>query len=737
LKSIGYIILLASLSIIIYAVLNSIQIGISWAANDNTKVQHFGCVDYTTTFHCDPLHNKLVGYGYSGSSIIIHNLADIKPIFVDGKYDKALEIIAPYREAVHIPSLSNITLKDFSVSFWVKGVEQAEPVGQIVSYTNSRHTAGWFFDMSLGQGSSNQLVRFVFTDNSGKLILSPDVPIQPGMFHQITGTFNGSLIRIYNDGQLMGETKYQGSYSGDAGLPLTIGSAAYCASCNRWTGIIDDLRIYGKTLGPDQVKEIFNNQEGRNLPILLAHWKFDGQFDDASGNNNHGTLSTLLASMAYSKDGRMFYTEKNSGNIRIMQNNTILETPFATLSDVYINWEQGLLGLTLDSDFAHNHYVYLYYTAEDSNGNPLNRVVRFTEDNNKGKDIKILIDNIPASKGYHSGGALAFGPDDKLYITVGDATEHPFAQDPSILIGKVLRINRDGSIPSDNPFPNSPVYTLGHRNMYGIAFDKYGNGLVSENGDYYYDEINLIQKGGNYGFPTFQPPNRAPELSNSSEAILPLRSYWDTIAPTQMIYYQGDKIPFLKDKFVVGSYSGDLYILQLDRASKQIVQEYRIDLENYPFKPVVGLSESPNGDLYFGAYAIFKLNATNIHPKKQYLFPLEINSSSSVNIEGIQFDPKGAKMTMDLNNQANATDLKSTSPTPSSTLLKLEIPKALLNDVVGVINSDAHKQLQFTSTNSTSPDYNVFSIQVPNVPHLEIIVIGSTLEMPGEQVLTG
>ena len=115
----------------------------------------------------------------------------------------------------------------------------------------------------------------------------------------------------------------------------------------------------------------------------------------------------------------------------------------------------------------------------------------------------------------HAGGALAMGPDNKLYITVGDATQHELAQSVSVEVGKVLRINRDGSIPPDNPFPNSPVYTLGHRNMFGIAFDDKQNiGIVTENGDVLYDEVNLLQKGGNYGFPTLQPPNLSPELSN-------------------------------------------------------------------------------------------------------------------------------------------------------------------------------------------------------------------------------
>ena len=699
----------------------------------NTKIQYYSCIDYVTTFHCDPAHNRLVGYAYSGSSIRIHELVDLKPFFVDGKYGKALEIRAPYREAVHVPTLSNITFKDFSVSFWVKAVPKPEPVGQIISYTNSRHTAGWFFDMTAN--GTNQGVRFVFTDTGGKLIGSPDVAIQPGTFHQITGTFNGSTIRIYSDGQFVGETKYLGRYSGNAGLPFTIGSAAYCASCNRWSGIIDDLRIYGRALTPDQAKQIFDNPDDSSLPSKIAHWTFDGQFNDVSGNNNHGSQSSILASMAFSHDGRLFYTEKNSGNVRIMQNDTILASPFATVSDVYVHWEQGLLGLTLDRDFENNHFVYLYYTATDAKGDPFNRVVRFTDDNNKGKDMIVLVDNIPASEGYHSGGALAFGPDDKLYITVGDATEHPFAQDPSILIGKILRINRDGTIPPDNPFPDSPVYTIGHRNLYGLAFDGSGNGLVSENGDYYYDEINLIQKGGNYGFPNFQPPNRAPELANSSLSIIPLRSYWDTIAPTQMIYYEGDKIPLLKNKFIVGSYSGDLYVLRLDNITKEITEEFRIDLENYPFKPVVGLSESPNGDLYFGAYAIFQLNATDVHPKRQYIYPIEINSSSTSNLEAMQFDPKESKMVIDLNDGGISPNANTTSQ-PSTSSLILKIPKVLLDNIIGVVDTEGHKQIQFVVSNSTSPGYNTISIQTPRVPHLQLTILGSTLAMPGEQILT-
>ena len=184
---------------------------------------------------------------------------------------------------------------------------------------------------------------------------------------------------------------------------------------------------------------------------------------------------------------------------------------------------------------------------------------------------------------------------------------------------------------------------------------------------------------------------------------------------------------------MTSSYSGDLYVLRLDKVTKEITEEFRIDLENYPFKPVVGLSESPNGDLYFGAYAIFQLNATNVHPKRQYMFPIEINSSSTSNIE---FDPKESKMVIDLNTGGISTNVNTTIQ-PSTSPLILKIPKVLLNNIIGVVDTEGHKQIRFDVSNSTNPGYNTVSIQTPRVPHLQLTILGSTLAMPGEQILTG
>lgn len=683
----------------------------------NRRIQYYGCVDYETLVHCDPLHNKVVGNAYSSSSVLVNSLVNPKPFYVKGKLGEALEMIGQYREAIHFPSISNTTFNDFSVSFWIKSINESDPGGQVLSYTTNRNSAGWFFD-TLGTNGINQTLRFVVTENTGKLVPTKEVKIEPSSFHHIVGTFNGSNVRIFKDGDLVGETKLIGNYSGNAKLPLTIGSASYCVSCNRWSGIIDDLRIYGKALTQEEVKNLFYNPLDSNLRGLIGHWTFDENLNDISDNKNNGYQSTLLASMAFTNDGRLFFSEKNTGEIRIMKDSKILPEPFAKIDDYYVNWEQGLLGITIDPKFADNHFVYLYYTSiDDSTKEVFNRVVRFTEQNDKAIEKTVLLDRIFAEPGYHSGGALAFGPDDKLYITVGDATEHIFAQDPSIPIGKILRINRDGSIPSDNPFPDSPVYTIGHRNMFGIAFDNFGNGLVSENGDFYYDEINLIKKGGNYGFPILQPANMPPDYSNSTSGIKPLRTYWDTIAPTQMIYYHGDKYPLLKDKFLLGTYQGDIYALHLDSNSKEIVGEDRIDFENYPFKPVIGIAESPNGDIYFGAYNMWRLNSSGIDLEKQYLFPIEINATSFTSIDGVQYNKSQNKLLLDLHEQKS-------SDNSNQSVITLAIPKSLMGNINKVLNGENNQPIQFVNVNNT--DYNTISVKIPHQNKLQLVYFGFT-----------
>jgi Glucose / Sorbosone dehydrogenase len=119
-------------------------------------------------------------------------------------------------------------------------------------------------------------------------------------------------------------------------------------------------------------------------------------------------------------------------------------------------------------------------------------------------------------------------------------------------LGKVLRINRDGSVPADNPFRGSPIFTVGNRNPYGIEFYANGMGIITDNGYSHYDEINVLRSAGNYGFPTYQIPSFS---SLNSLFISPVRSYYDVVAPTQALFYTGQKYPALHYNFVIGSYN--------------------------------------------------------------------------------------------------------------------------------------------------------------------------------------
>ena len=211
-------------------------------------------------------------------------------------------------------------------------------------------------------------------------------------------------------------------------------------------------------------------------------------------------------SISFLPSGDMIVTERSGRLTRIGENGKSI-----TIQGVRETSEGGLLGMALDPKFESNQFIYLYYTTDES-GELTNRIDRYKLLNDSLTEQQTVISDIPAASN-HNGGAIAFGPDEKLYITTGDAAKPELAQDRDSLAGKILRLNSDGTVPDDNPF-NNLVWSLGHRNPQGIAWDDKGRLWSVEHGpsgsSSGEDELNLIIRGANYGWPTFTGDRTAP-----------------------------------------------------------------------------------------------------------------------------------------------------------------------------------------------------------------------------------
>lgn len=201
--------------------------------------------------------------------------------------------------------------------------------------------------------------------------------------------------------------------------------------------------------------------------------------------------------LVFLPNGDMLVTERPGRLLLIGEEKNVIE-----ISGVEHRGEGGLLGLALHPNFGENSWIYLYLTTQTDTG-LTNRVERYVLSGAELSDRTIIIENIPGAR-FHGGGRIAFGPDGFLYIATGDAGSAPSAQDTSSLAGKILRITDTGAIPSDNPFGNA-VYSYGHRNVQGLAWDEQGVLWATEHGpsgfESGFDELNRITRGANYGWP--------------------------------------------------------------------------------------------------------------------------------------------------------------------------------------------------------------------------------------------
>jgi glucose/arabinose dehydrogenase len=719
-SGIGVIVLIVSAALSIDVLLYS-EYSMAHGVDQLSKTYYYGCRSEVKRIACNNSSHLLESYSARADWTKVYQVTS-EAKFAQGKFDMGLEMDETYSEST-VLSESPIQNTVFSISLWINPSTSADHSGHIISNVQDSAKSGWYLQMSPSEEETGQAVSFGIFDNAGVLHDSDKISVMPNKFTHIAVSFDGSAIKVFRDGNALSETRLNGVYNlKNETSALKVGAGSYCNTCLLWSGVVDDLRIYGNVLAEDEIKSIHSGKAADYFSnSLLGYWPFDNNLQDVTGKASDAYIVSLVSSMVFSPDNRLFFSEKNTGKIKIMKDDKVLDNPFVQISDHYIDWEQGLLGLTIDPKFEQNHFVYLYYTYLDANsGIPYNRVVRFTDTNNTATDMVILLNNITASKGFHSGGALAFGPDDKLYITVGDATNHTEAQNSTSLLGKILRINRDGTIPDDNPFPDSPVYTLGHRNMYGIAFDNdTGLGIVTENGDALYDEINLIQKSGNYGFPTFQPANVSPELANSSDSILPLRSYSPVIVPTQAIHYEGNKIKEFKDNYLFGSFNGRIYSLDIDKNSGKIT-ELKAELDLSPFEGITAIAQSPKGDIYFGGYSIFLLRS--LHTIEQEVFPFEIVSPNSMWPTSMHLSASRNGATMDISFDYRNHSAATSSSTDS---ISVRAPESLFQGVKAAvlsIASDKEIEPDIEINKASNSDYITVVIPLKGSRPLELLI---------------
>lgn len=267
-------------------------------------------------------------------------------------------------------------------------------------------------------------------------------------------------------------------------------------------------------------------------------------------------------------DSSIWFTQKNGYICKIDPKTKVIDTIYHE-TNTSIQSEGGMLGIALHPDFANNPYLYAAYNYTQSGYKE--RIVRYTYNGTSLGSPLILIDDIPSAN-FHNGSRLLI-INNQLYITTGDATNKSTSQDVNVVNGKTLRINLDGSIPSDNPFTGSSVWSWGHRNAQGLA---YGNGKIysSEHGPQNDDELNILEQGRNFGWPNVEGYcNTAPEMTfcNDSNVVEPIMAWTPTIAVSGMAYYNHPMFPNLQNSLLMATLKNkNLYHLKLNSTNDGI-----------------------------------------------------------------------------------------------------------------------------------------------------------------------
>lgn len=325
------------------------------------------------------------------------------------------------------------------------------------------------------------------------------------------------------------------------------------------------------------------------------------------------TGANFPVAMAFAPDGRLFYTEKETGRVRVVsadgerQREPVIEVP----TDAFI--ERGLLGITLDPNYTENGYIWIYHTQPNTiePPYPINKVVRFREENGIGTDpIDMLAVPVVTREGHHNGGNLRFDETGYLYVSIGDYGDANFAQEITAMPGRIHRfaVVDDALVPApDNPFEENSTLAYGLRNPFDFDFDLNGIDLIaSENGPTCDDEINLIIPGGNYGWQPNYDCN-----ATSGRFVSPIISYTPTEALTGVLVYDGEMFPeWYGDVFYCGWNRGRMWRGTFDEQRTRFADTHVMDLDGEICSTDVEIH--PDGSIYFAAPdAIYRITREN------------------------------------------------------------------------------------------------------------------------------
>ncbi len=309
--------------------------------------------------------------------------------------------------------------------------------------------------------------------------------------------------------------------------------------------------------------------------------------------------------MAFLPDGRMLVTERE-GRLRIVSLDGTKSPPVAGVPRVFARGQGGLLDVAIDPAYAGNNLVYLSY-AEPGSGGGGTAVARARLDGNRLADLTVIFRQAPKrNAGQHFGSRLVFAPDGKLFITTGDRGSRDQAQNLAVHLGKLIRINSDGSIPGDNPFigkgdAEPEIWSYGHRNMQGAALHpETGEIWTIEHGARGGDELNIPRAGKNYGWPVITYGRDYSGASIGEGTAKPGMEqpiyYWDpSIAPSGMAFYTGNAFPAWRGSLFVGALKDEL-LVRLELDGTKVTHEERM-LEDFGER-IRDVRQGPDGLLY-------------------------------------------------------------------------------------------------------------------------------------------